>query len=128
MKKIKDGVISLKELDDYNNQESRLTVIRKEIKILEESLRAWKNELDKEQRVNRYKHTTAAIKKNKYWAANDFSNIAKIIKIEGDCGIEYVVTDKNGKDQTTFSSSLGIIWRHPLPITKEKYDELYNKF
>ena len=44
MKKIKDGVISLKEIDDYNNQESRLAVIRKEIKIHEESLRAWKNE------------------------------------------------------------------------------------
>ena len=36
------------------------------------------------------------------------------------------INDSEGKDNEYLSSSLGVLYSYPIPITEEKYNEIYN--
>lgn len=124
--KEENGILRFKELDDFNNYTKRLQEVERTLSILEEDKKALIKELEELRDGYYYKSPFAALKCSKYWSSDNFKHIARIDKIDGDAYIHYTVSWPEKLDQEYTSSSLGILMRHPVPITEEKYKELYN--
>lgn len=121
-----NGIIKLASVEKYFEEDKRRREIRQKLTLLREEEKALEKELDKLDR-DRYKNPTKAVTENMFWTDESFSSVAKIDKVYSDAWLCYTCTDKNVIDKKLSTSSMGIIMRYPVPITKEKYNELRKK-
>ena len=119
--------IIFKEYEDFNRYRERERELEARHRILSEELGAVNKELDRI-RKDRYRYSTPAVKKHKFWMCVENASIISVCRVEdicGDCDVTYVRTSReDGKDRTFHTSSLGIILGHPYPIKEADYWQL----
>lgn len=121
---IKETVLNA--IDNWHKQKKEMEYINNRRTIIEEELKSLNKAID-QLNNERYKYTNIAIKEHKYWKSKDNSVIVEIGPDEEyHTGVHYI-TSKNLKHAKRFSSSLGILLDNDIPITKEEYNDLYNK-
>ena len=129
MQENKNGVITFKEYEDFLNNEKEKKKLRKEAALLTEEIKA-KEECLKELKKgflgeeSMYMFAEPAVRAHKYWASEDFLYIAEIEKVFSPHYVKYLVSTPDEVNSPHGSSTLGVLWNYPVPITKEKYDEL----
>lgn len=119
-----NGIVELQSISDWKEHERKTKEVEKRLRIVEEERKALIDTLDK-LRKDIYKYPDIAIKKHKYWAGEDMQSIAKIVLDEYHSWA-FLISNKDEKDGRRFSSSLGVLYNYPIPITEEKYNEIYN--
>ena len=136
MAEVKDGFAKLDSYAELEAYEKKYASLSKEINTLDEEIRARKeilkrlvDERFKIQENDRYEIALKILNEHKYWACRkDFKSIAKLDKIDGKYGARFLVTGEEGIDKPHYSSTYGMIANYPIPITEEKYNEIYNNY
>ena len=121
-----NGIIKLASVEKYFEEDNRRREIQQKLILLREEENALEKELDKLNR-DRYKNPTKAVTENMFWADESFSSVAKIDKVYSDAWLGYTCTSRGMIDEKFSTSSIGVLMSYPVPITKEKYDELRKK-
>ena len=134
MEKVKDGIAKPESFSEFEAFEKEYDDISKQLKILDEDLCALKDKIkrlsDRRYELHEndlYEAAFKVVSEHKYWARDkDFSAVAKVDKIEGKRSACFLVTGDEGIDRPHYSSTAGVIYNYPVPITEEKYNEVYN--
>ena len=119
-----NGIVELQSVSDWKEHERKTKEIERRLRVIDEEKEALVNALDV-LRKDRYKYSDIAIDKHKFWASEDMKSIAKIVPNKY-WDFAFLVSNKEGKDNEYLSSSLGVLYSYPIPITEEKYNEIYN--
>ena len=119
-----NGIVELQSVSDWKEHERKTKEIERRLCIINEEKEALVKTLYA-LRKDRYKYSNIAIDEHKFWASKDMKSIAKIVYDKyGE--FTFLVSNKEGKDKEYHSSSLGVLYSYPIPITEEKYNEIYN--
>ena len=110
----------------FNEREKETEDIRKRLNILDEEMKTLSKALDKLNN-SRYEYSDKVMDNHRYWSNEDGSAIARIIDDEYLSPYVYLASDKDEKDRKYITSSRGILFGYPIPITEEKYYEIYNR-
>ena len=125
----KNGVVTFEEYEAFKNDQKEKEKLRKEALNLREEIAA-KEECLKEiedrlhSDMNMYKFSEPALQKHKYWASDDFLYIAEVKEISSPKYVRYLVSTPDEVNSLHSSSTLGLLWNYPIPISKKRYDEL----
>ena len=119
-----NGIVELQSVSDWKEHERKTKEIERRLRVIEEEKEALVNALGV-LRKDRYKYSDIAIDEHKFWASEDMKSIAKIVPNKY-WDFAFLVSNKEEKDKEYLSSSLGVLYGYPIPITEEKYNEIYN--
>ena len=129
------GTVKLDSLAEYEATEKEYHDTIKEMNIIDEEIIALndkksrlkkdRDKLDK----NRYNTALKVVNEHKFWTLDKkFSAVAKVDKIETEYYVKFLVTSEKGVDRQYSSSAAGVLINYPIPITEEKYNEIYTQY